>query len=182
MGRWYLVKENWQNISAISMKHGMEYIGLGGDVRPHNWGVDNLDLHNLHDEMRNYTEIEYNGMTDYVYAATELDHVMRYFNSPRIQERNPILIEVRFALNTPEAAVDGYDFGSPEGGYSVIETEIILKDSKKVIDAYLNRFGLFRSIDLMLNFVSGLEDAVRRGECEELDSMIPVAIKKLAPP
>ncbi|MCL2309822.1 MAG: hypothetical protein FWC42_06035 [Proteobacteria bacterium] len=174
------MKENWKNISDISAKYGMEYVGLGGDVWPHEWDGDNLHLSSLLERMQAYTETEYNGATIHVHAPVELKLVMDYFNSPRVATKKPILIEIQLAHDGFNVGADGFDFGNPEGGYSIIETEIILKDSKEAINTYLNKSGLFKSMALMRDFISSLEGAARRGECEDWDGYVPLAIKKLA--
>jgi len=180
MSSWYLVKENWKNISDISMRYGIEYIGLGGDIWPHDRTCNNLAgslyLSGQLEEIKTDTEIEYNNMLFHVHAPIELESVAKYFNS--IKTKESILMEIQLALDEYDLSADGFDFGNPEGGYSIIETEIILKGSKEIIDTYLNKFGLFKSIDLMHDFISGLEEKVLCGECEVLDGYVPVAIKK----
>jgi len=106
-----------------------------------------------------------------------LNLAIAYLNSSDASKGNPILVEIQYAFDVLRIDVDGYDFGNPSGGYSVIETEILLKNSKRNIDAYLNKFGLFNDLDSMYDFLSSLKITIQQGRCEELDNYIPVALK-----
>jgi len=182
MNKWYLVKENWSDTESITAKYGKRYNGLGGDFWPGGieYGKFILNEFEQIEKAKTYIEIKHNGFIRHECVTTNLELATAYLNSSNVKEKKAILIQVQYAFDALRADVDGYDFGNPVGGYSVIETEIIAKDSKEIIDMYLNEFCLFDSIELMRRFLSILENAVRRGECEELDSYVPVAIKKLA--
>jgi hypothetical protein len=81
------------------------------------------------------------------------------------KEKNlaPFLLE----LSTVEtkANVDGYDFGNPEGGYSIIETEILSKGNHIAAKECLNKHnGLFTSvaaINDLIHSVNELDELVQ---------------------
>ena len=184
MNTWYLVKKNWPNIETIAARYGKSYIGLGGDSWPGGmeYGKFILNEFDQIEKTRTYVEIKHNGLARHEYVTTDKESAIAYLNAPNVKEKNAILIQIQYAFDALRADVDGYDFGNPAGGYSVIETEIILKDSRETIDTYLNEFCLFDSMDSMRGFLLSLKDAARRGECEELDNYVPVAIKRWVSP
>ena len=70
--------------------------------------------------------------------------------------------------------MDGYDFGNPEGGYSVIETEILSRQNYLLVGKYLNmQNGLFSSIDALNGFLDSAN------EVEDLENYCAVGIRQL---
>jgi hypothetical protein len=175
MEKWYLVKANWPIISSISSQHGIEYIGIGGDIWPCGAEIDTSSTR-IYKELENSRVYLMDEMVGTIYVHTDLEKVIRYFNCQLVQNANPILIEIQHAKNSMPSKVDGYDFGNPEGGYSVIETEIILKNSADIIRRYLNVFGLFKDLSALKEFVSSLRDS------EELDNYWPVSVTRISMP
>lgn len=164
MAKWYIVKKNWDTISK-------DYLGLGGDIWPEmHIPLDGKILLKKLFTNREYTELS--GITFLV--VTDHSIAEEYFLYQKQLESNPILISV--TDDTDIKAVDGYDFGNPEGGYSVIESAILVQNNEVLKKEYLNKHLLFKDMDKLRKFLYLIKNA---DNVEELDCYRPVAIKKI---
>jgi hypothetical protein len=161
MNSWFLVKINWPQIPN-------QYIGLGGNIWPELDGSD----YNLYKKIRDsrsyitFSDSIIFVITDYL-IAKEYGLILRDKNF------DSIFISVH-DIKVENAT--GYDFGNPIGGYSIIETEILLKKRHDLIERFLNKNLLFKNIALMREFIGSLKNA---DDIEDLFNYKEVAIKQI---
>jgi hypothetical protein len=186
MSQWYIVKLNWDGIPD-------EYLGLCGD----DWtNLDYADNYipgvNIHineqekadcglllkkiNSSREYLDIHKSGF--WIFAVTDYDLAKVYFSFLSGLNLNPIFIIVTDDLTADDC--DGYDFGNPTGGYSVITAVALGLDSRdnEIPRKYLNEHLLFPSMNHLNEFVNLVKD---RDDVEYLDggTYHAVAIKKV---
>ena len=161
---WYLVKSNtrpWES-SYGGFLQG-EYLGLGGNM----WPIDEL-----HEELlrkREYVRL-HDGQE--IFVITNIDHARQYFNQANRLGFAAVLLEVSDPSGTRNQ--DGYDFGDPEGGYSLVESELLVADRKELLTKYIDRrTGLFRNLVEMQSCLDEMPDG------EDLNSYYPVAIRRV---
>jgi hypothetical protein len=175
MHKWYIVKRNWletiNNSHACLLKH---YHGLGGDVWPvcNNTGCGCHDLYNEIEKEREHIEIR-RGFC--ICVCVNLEKAKEYcFSLKKCSGIDAILLEVRLTSGSSDNFVD---FGNPEGGFSIIETEIITKNNIPAARSYLGvENGLFINMAAACNFVSSLP---KDSSVEELDDYDFFAIKEI---
>jgi len=186
MSQWYIVKLNWQGIPN-------EYLGVDGD----SW--TNLDYANNYissvniyvdgqtkadckmllkkiDDSREYIEIH--NSENWIFAVTDYRLAKEYYSFLSELNLNPVFISITDDITIEDC--DGYDFGNPEGGYSVITAVALGLDSSRneFRRKYLNEHFLFPSMNHLKEFVDLIKD---REDVEYLDGGIyqPMAIKKV---
>lgn len=163
MNSWFLVKINWPQIPN-------EYLGLGGNIWPEANEIE--DNNYLRKIQNNRTYIDFYGSILYVVDDYSLAQEFTFILKEK--KLNPLFISVN-DLNTNNDIL-GYDFGNPEGGYSIIETEIIIKQRRELVKKFLNENFLFKSIALMDEFVEYLENTE---DVEDLSNYSGVGIKQI---
>lgn len=167
MPAWYLVKTNW----PATVERCPRFAGLGGDV----WPLDSArgDARAVHDEMMRSREFV-PGANALVCPSRDL--ASRYYEQvARSFPGVPWLLQI-FAMSPRRVpGLDGYDLGSPDGGYSIIESEILTQQRS---GAVLTEHGLFPS-ELALD--SFLRSRSPIPGLEDIDSMTRVGIKILQP-
>ena len=186
MSQWYIVKLNWNGIPN-------EYLGVDGD----SW--TNLDYANNHIPSANIyvgeqakadcklllrkinNSREYLGLHNAetsIFAVTDYHLAKEYYSFLNELNLNPVFVSVSDDVASEDC--DGYDFGDPEGGYSVI-TDVALglySSDNKLRRKYLNEHLLFPSMSRLKEFVDLVKD---RDDAEYLDggTYQAVAIKKV---
>jgi hypothetical protein len=162
---WFIVKRNWPGIMQ-------DYLGLGGDCYP---GTEAAGGNLCKKILDCRTYMNYEGIVICVLADFVL--AKEYFAHMEQKQPNPLIISVS---NIEKGDVDGYDFGNPEGGYSIIESEILARREKKLIDKYLNEKYLFKDIHLMRGFLASIKGSEGNvEEMEDMDSYREVSVKQL---
>jgi hypothetical protein len=173
MSKWYIVKCNWPQVDqAINASSVVEkFSGLGGNIWPLDL-IESSDVRKMQlsiDRGRCYLDI---GESHQIYVITDYALSEKYYELAKEKFQAPLFLELSIAGT--EAMVDGYDFGNPEGGFSIIETEILCRQNYSAMDKYLNKHnGLFNSINAMNDFLDGLD------EVEELDNYWTVGIRHI---
>jgi hypothetical protein len=172
MKKWYLVKVNWNAIKEAENTLSIgSYIGLGGNIWPTEGmsSEQSTEIKAKIDDARSYLDIDSNTS---IYVVQSEAEALKYKKYASKIAKDVILIEVSIADDNSQG--DGYDFGNPEGGYSIIESEILVKESHQAAARYLNKQnGLFKSLAALKEFLDQL------GETEDLSSYIPVCIRYL---
>jgi hypothetical protein len=161
MKEWFIVKNNWTGIMQ-------NYIGLGGDCYP-----DTDVEYNLYKKIQDRRiYVDYKGVA--IYVLTNFILAKEYFIRLKQNQLKTIIISIS---HIEKENVDGYDFGNPEGGYSIIESEILSKNRNDLIKEYLNENYLFKDIESMKKFL----DNVRNfdNDVEEMNSYREVSIKQI---
>ena len=173
MSKWYIVKSNWPQLNDLIGASPIvkKFAGLGGNI----WPLDTLDsneareIQSSFDKGRCYLDV---GESQYLYVVTDYTLSEVYYELARRKGLSPLLLELSIAGE--EEAVDGFDFGNPEGGFSIIETEILCRQNYSAINKYLNKHnGLFSSIEVMNDFLDSLDEG------EQFDCYRAVGIKYL---
>jgi hypothetical protein len=172
---WYVVKYNWEETDQFCREHlNCEHIGLGGDIWPQEFGVIRpacyLELKKVGESLRFY-ELD-DGQ--YIQVCPDLQAAQALWEGLRRQQpaNDPLLLE----LSTEELGQhQGYDFGSPEGGYSLIESEITAYPQRTWALSYLNSHGLFADVEAIRAFIERLEEE----GVEDLDSYKPISIRRV---
>jgi hypothetical protein len=160
--RWYIVKLNWDSAPA-------EYLGLDGNC----WADSGAECKLLPDN-REYVII--NGI--YFFVVTDFESANEYFSFLRKLNLNPVFISVTEVGVDGRDDCDGYDFGNPEGGYSIITDVVLAPNNAELAEKYLNEHLLFRSVSCLNEFLDFIKD--RGDDIEYLDGGYQaVAIKKL---
>jgi len=186
MSQWYIVKLNWHSIPN-------EYLGVDGD------GWTNLDYANNYipsvniyvDEQAkadckmllkkinsSRQHIAIHNSKNWIFAVTDYCLAKEYCSFLSELELNPVFISVTDDTNAGD--YDGYDFGNPEGGYSVITDVVLQLDSccNEFREKYLNEHYLFPSMNRLEEFLTLMKG---RTDIEYLDggTYQAVAIKKV---
>lgn len=159
MNKWYLVKSNWpQTVEALTNTDVKIFAGLGGDIWPLG-SVESQDAkiaQSKIEQSRSYTIINQSYEIFIVSCFTKAE---QYYLLAKKKQLLPLFLELSIVSGGNGKGFDGYDFGDPEGGWSVIETEILTKRNTVFANKYLNReVGLFRSLDLMDEFLNDCEE------------------------
>ena len=163
MAKWYIVKTNWETADE-------KYSGLGGDCWP--------DMHSKGKVLLKKVEggsvyIEISGATHLV--LTDCSIAEEYFLFLKKLNLNPFLLSVADDLET--ADTNGYDYGHPAGGYSVIESVILTSNDVELKKKYLNEHLLFKNTDAMNDFLDYIS---LRDDVETMDFYCAVSIKRIS--
>lgn len=171
---WYLVK--YKDFSLYCEKQEellINYFGLSGNI----WPITGFDSYKnkFSEIIECYRSIE-KGMEyleldseSYIHVSTDLELICKY--STLLEKefcKKPIVLSVS---NDLERVCDGYDFGNPEGGYSIIASEILNNDI--LYKQYLNSNGLFDSFISFRKFM----ESINSDKVEELDEYYLLSIK-----
>jgi len=162
MANWYIVKINWNGPFE-------KYAGLGGDCWPDIPPIKKAVLKKVED---NSEYVEISGTVHHV--VTDRRIAEEYFEFLHKLNLKPLLFSVSDDLEAPDT--DGYDYGHPAGGYSVIESAILTLNDEKLKNKYLNELMLFKSIGAMNDFLELISD---REDIETMDFYCAVSIKVL---
>jgi hypothetical protein len=174
MKKWFIAKYNWQQ--TIEHSHACflkNYDGLGGEI----WPVCNdskCECHSLRNKIekkREYIEIQ---DSHFIFVCVDLALAKEYSHSLKnCHGEFPILLEIGLLDENPD---ERCDFGNPEGGFSIIETEILTKMDICSSKAYLDsESGLFTKGKAAYDFISRLN----ADEVEALDDYVFLSIKKI---
>ncbi|MDR0417139.1 MAG: hypothetical protein LBH76_07500, partial [Propionibacteriaceae bacterium] len=111
-----------------------------------------------------------------IYVCTDLDLIAQYASHLRqCRDDSPSILEISDTDNG-----GGIDFGDPEGGYSIIETEIIIKRDLESASEFLDKStGLFRNMAAALRYVDSLPDD---GTVENLSGYQYLHLREVAQP
>jgi hypothetical protein len=195
---WYLVTGRWDYwdsiVSPLKKEHSsILYKGIGDDVWPlmEYWPLDSsknegviqlekklkderfIQVHKRLMANRKYIKCS-NGWN---YCCCDFQIAKEYFLKASEIFDDLILLEVE-KIKKELLGYHGIDFGNPEGGYSVINSEIIGTDNEVILaDKYLNHFGLFRCMEVCTNYLS--QRKRNDPHCEDITSYIPVKVKIL---
>lgn len=181
MKEWYIVKINWEYTPC-------EYLGLDGDYWP---DIQHLKKVLLDNEIKSKSEILLKEVKEnlqyiklgkmgcfnesWIYVITNLFISEKYFSFLDELNLSPILISVTDDLTID---CDGYDFGNPEGGFSIITDMPLAIDKEKTKLKYLNENFLFKNVNCLNEFLKLYKSF---GEVEYLDGGMyyALAIKKI---
>jgi len=156
MRHWYIVKRNWPQTAASFP----EYAGFGGEVWPldEHESVEARQMHASFMESREHVDVGDSSVS----VCTNLAMARRYANLAEelLGSRGRVWL-LRVGLEDDDAG-DGFDIGSPSGGYSVVETEII--HGRREGD--LGDFGLFGSRKAAQEYLAARADPA----LEDMDS------------
>jgi hypothetical protein len=171
MSMWYyLVKRNWRATEAACPL----YAGLGGDAWPMSPATP--ALRSAHGEfMRSRAWTPFGDSGDLLCQDRELAqriHTLADTASPS----GAWLLAIHPVPAPVDAAFDGYDVGHANGGYSVIESEILIAGGARVA---LNQLALFPSVESLEAF---LESRDPDAGLEEIQDMPMVGIQVLRRP
>ena len=186
MSQWYIVKLNWDGIPN-------EYLGLDGDswtnldyannyIPSANIYVDEqtkanckLLLKNI-DSSREYLNVH--NSENWIHVVTDYRLAKEYYLFLSKLKLNPVFISITDDITTGD--YDGYDFGNPEGGYSVITAVALGLDlsCNNFRKKYLNEHFLFPSMNHLKEFADLIKDH-EDVECVESGTYQAVAIKKV---
>ena len=178
---WYLVKRNWEPIlqvlrSSVFSGKITQYIGVGGDVWPLDMNMD-AEAKHIHERVMKSRKHIPVGEDLEACVCVDLCLAQDYYSICASQLDNVMLLEA-WQLADSGRKADGLDFGSPSGGYSVIETEIIMREDMTACE-FLNSKGLFVDERSMATFVSRLEQAP---DSEDLTAYNAFHIRIITPP
>ncbi|MBI2566788.1 MAG: hypothetical protein HYV63_07145 [Candidatus Schekmanbacteria bacterium] len=173
---WYIVKRNWPATAAGAGRAmqggGARYCGLGGDVWPLD-GAAGDRARGAHDRLmsrRAYLEL---GDGSGFMACTDLASAREYLAVAR--EILPDCMLVGLDEGRLGEAALGFDLGAPAGGYSVIESEIIIAaPHPERARPQLNELGLFATLSALESYLAARSDDP---SLEEIDSCAAVAVR-----
>ncbi|NRA18564.1 MAG: hypothetical protein HRU04_24010 [Oceanospirillaceae bacterium] len=154
MSTWYIVKQNWSATKQLCEGHiAGQFSGLGGDI----WPIDSGDAQSKIDSRREFVDI---GEESEIYVVSDFIVAELYYKLAKDKNLEPLFLELSRVGESND--VHGYDIGNPEGGYSIIESELLSCDEcdecDELVDKYLNKKnGLFKSISLLNEFVGTLD-------------------------
>lgn len=156
---WYLVKKNWQPVEAIISEAMLPktflYCGVGGDAWPLE-GSPEPKASLVHEcMMKTRTCIEFQpGLSGLVCCDYKV--AQEYLAVANAVLGKCMLLGLE-AEGSRSVGAKGYDFGSPTGGYSLIETEIIVQRSEALMGC-LNSCGLFEDLDTLQSYLMTRND------------------------
>jgi hypothetical protein len=169
---WYLVKRNWPQIKTRQPL----YAGLGGEVWPFDFGY-NFDktnknkLQDLHARMeQSETNVDFGSHTRGV--CTNANIAKEYFMAVKDHCGEAWLLQVTNA-QISSSQIYGFDIGFPDGGFSVIETELI---TQSLPGPKLNEWGLIQTLP---EAVAYIEARKNNEKLEQLDEIMIVSIRVL---
>ena len=177
---WYLVKTNhWEDklVKKPDRFKTYSYYGLGGYVWPLDEEKDEtvIKIHKKLDDNKKYVELlagwwghfctNWNDAQEYFYQASRIFENVSFLEIEEIEKEL-----FRF---------DGIDVGHPEGGYSIIESEILVPNQIEIANEYLNEFGLFKNVSACEDYVARRYDLYGDGIEYLGDGCIGVKIKIL---
>ena len=150
---WYIVGRNYDEAANDDgIIHNYHYFGLGGEPWPLRYERNNKSASQIDyewDHNRTYLQTL---RSDYIYVCTSFDLACRYFDVSVKIFHNTYLLQIAFH-NGQISQYDGVDFGNPEGGYSIIETELLLPSNDLICKEFLNDKCLFPSVDKADQFI-----------------------------
>lgn len=164
---WYLVKRNWPQTKARFPFPN--YAGIGGEVWPFDSdGTTDKELRDLHSRMeQSRTIVDFGSHTRFV--CTNAKIAEEYFTATKKHCQKAWLIRV--ALPQAEAAqISGYDIGFADGGFSVIETELI---TQGLPGPSLNEWGLIQTLPEAIAYFEARKE---NKALEQLDEIEVVSI------
>ena len=150
-----------------------EFLGLGGNV----WPIDSdpdapASTGGVHEEM--LSKREYLKLRDgrEILVIADIEYARRYLKQAWARGIPAVLLGV--SDRNEGSNQDGYDFGDPEGGYSLVESEMLVAERVALLEKYIDpRNGLFRNLDEMQQCLDEIPDG------EDLDSYCAVAICRI---
>ncbi len=149
------------------------YIGLGGDIWPLDLYEDQQSVQ-LQNAVENNSDYIKTSDGDEVYVCINKSIADDYFQYAKTKGMNVILLEINNYEYSLADHYDGIDYGDPTGGYSLIESELLMKENKQLVHDFLNDDGLFKDTKKINNFIkSFVEDK------SDMDFYLPYLIKKL---
>lgn len=176
--QWYLVKYRdfgfyLEGCNQYNRRIMTDYLGLFGDV----WPVTGFDDYKgkYPKIVKCYKAIEKDMMyielkpNSYIQVATDLALITEYCKL--LEEVSSEKVVILSISNDLERISDGFDFGNPEGGYSIIASNIL--EDKALRATYLNENGLFRSVTLFKEFIKTID----KSKTESLDNYYLLSIK-----
>jgi hypothetical protein len=170
---WYLVKRNWPRTKA----RFPFYAGLGGEVWPFDFGfnfdaANKTKLQNLHTRMEQSRQtVNFGSHSRFV--CTDAAIAKEYFTAVEDFCGEAWMLEVTNA-NVDSSKVYGFDIGFPDGGFSVIEQELI---TQSLPGPKLNEWGLFQTSSEAVTYS---EARKKNEELEHLDEIMIVSIRVLS--
>lgn len=169
---WYLVKENW----AAGSAKVPDYAGVGGDI----WPLMDADA-DAHRELHRRvfegrTPMSFECSVDMV--VTSFDDAVAYFEACRasrarhsVQPGSLQLLRLSLPGSVEDTNYLGFDVGRTSGGYSLIESEVIVAGRATV----LNQVGLFASVEEADHYLDGRTDP----NLEELGTLQIIGVERL---
>lgn len=161
--RWYLVKRNWPQSTTKCPK----FAGVGGDV----WPLDTLadrNAQSIHAAvMASRKHVAVNSHQELL--CIDRSAAEAYWAETVKHTGNAWLLEVAAAKPGLDAGA-GIDLGFPAGGFSLVETELIMQERP---GPPLNDWGL---IDNLTDALAYVDYRMGDEELEELAGVIPLAI------
>jgi hypothetical protein len=159
MSNWYIVKTNWDKIIEKCPLYG----GLGGDVWPIESNSKN-SLKELHRKiLDSRTHVSFESSVELL--CTNYKIAEEYYLSLKNLLNNVWFLEVS-NINNLNSNIIGLDIGYYSGGYSIIESELIIQSMK---GPSLNKWGLFYSLN------DALEYSDMRSNNEELEEIVNIS-------
>jgi hypothetical protein len=156
---WYLVKRNWPQTKA--KRPCPLYAGLGGDDWPFSFGFNfdkatKNELQDLHARMEK-SEI----FMDFGYfplgvhsVCTDAAIAEEYFAAVKKHCGEAWLLKVALP-HIGLSQISGLDIGNPDGGFSVVETELI---AQGLPGPNLNEWGLIQTLPEALEYLEARKD------------------------
>lgn len=163
---WYIVKQNWQQTTA----RAPSYAGLGGNVWPLDDAVNSKasEVHSRTLRLREYVSV----CGGEELLCTDASAAEEYFNIASTLMRNLWLLRVSTAAHSCCATM-GFDIGFPQGGFSLIETEILVQ---ALATSELNSSSLFATVNDAKTYVEARKS---NDALEQLDGVSIVSIEIL---
>jgi hypothetical protein len=165
---WYLVKRNWPH--AKSKRPFPLYAGLGGDVWPFGFNFDfdkatKNELQDLHARKeRSETIVDFGFRPAGVNSVcTDAAIAEEYFAAVKKHCGEAWLLKVELP-HIGSSQISGFDIGNPDGGFSVIETELI---TQGLPGPNLNEWGLIQTLPEALAY---LEARKENGQLEQFEA------------
>lgn len=155
-GRWYLVKRNWPQTSAICP----EFAGVGGDIWPLDGVLDAMATRVHHALMKSRCHLQVGQGVELLCA--DRSQADAYFRETDRLAGGAWLLELTSGADANEP-VDGFDIALPSGGGSLVESELITQGRA---GASLNRWGLIESKEEAMKYMAA------RAETDDLEEGI----------
>lgn len=162
--RWYMVKRNWPQTVSRSPR----FAGVGGDV----WPLDALadkGAKAMHATMMASRKHVVAGSCEEL-VCVDLSVAEAYWVEAETRLGDVWLLEVAAAASGIDV-VTGFDLGFLSGGFSLVETELIVQSLPGPL---LNDWGLIGQVTDALAY---LAHRVANEELEQLDRIEPLAVR-----